>query len=163
MMAPLKRANTDLVGVAWLRLVPRIDSSAVATRLPRYTTGDHRGEVDVSKLRTSGFVVWRSGIGGAPSGKLRRPVGVAECWAAPAEGSIQVPWGRASDLAENIFDAATDEFSALDNVAVSLPAGYPAARVLTVRALGEPQKVTGDPSGFARFDINIEINWTELA
>jgi hypothetical protein len=152
-----KHANTDLVGVAWLKTVPGLDPTAVATRLPK--TG---GEVDVTKLRTSGFVVWRSGLGGVSSGKLRRAIGVAEFWAAPDAGSSQVPWGRASDITEAVYAELSDEFSTVANaVTVTLPGDYHPARVHTVRALGEPQKVEGDPSGFARFDINIEINWTE--
>lgn len=156
-------ANTDLVGVAWLRHLAAqdgnpLDPAAVATSLPKVN-----GEVDVTKLRTTGFVVWRSGLGGVSSGKLRRPVGAASFWHAPtAQGSSHIMWGRAASAAEAVYAELTDEFSPLStHVDLTLPGDYAPAHVHTVRALGEPQKVEGDPSGFARFDINIEINWTE--
>lgn len=152
----MKRPNTDLVGVAWLKMVPGIPADSVATRLPTVS-----GSVDVSKLRAGGFVRWRSGLGGTPAGLMRRPVGVAECWAAPAAGSNQVPWGRAADLAEAIMAVVTDEYTLLDHVQVQPPGDYAPAIVHTVRALsGDPMKVEDDPSGFARFDVDLEINWT---
>jgi hypothetical protein len=153
----MTRPNTDLVGVAWLKLVPGLDPQKVATKLPT-----SNGEVSADALRPpgGGFVRWHSGLGGTPSGVMRRPVGAAECWAAPAPGSSQVPWGRASELAEAIMDAVDDEHSPLHGITVTLPGDYGMARVHSVNALGEPVKVEGDPSGFARFDLDLEINWT---
>jgi hypothetical protein len=37
--------------------------------------------------------------------------------------------------------------------------GYASARVLTVVALSEPGRIEGDPSGFARYDVDLLINW----
>lgn len=153
----MARPNTDLVGVAWLKLVAGLDPTKVATKLPT-----SNGTVAVGALQPpgGGFVRWRSGLGGTPSGAMRRPVGAVECWAAPAPGSSQVPWGRASELMESIMAVVDDEFHPLHGVTVTLPGDYGKARVHTVNALGEPVKVEGDPSGFARFDVDLEINWT---
>jgi len=142
----MPRPNIDLVGVAWLRSLAGVPSDSVATKLP-----------SADKLR-GGFVRWRSGLGGSPGTSIRRPIGAAECWAAPSAGSSQVPWGAASDLVEAVFTAAdAPEFI---TVRLALPGTYGSVLVHSVRALGEPAKVEGDPSGFARFDVDLEINWT---
>lgn len=156
MTVPVKRPNIDLVGVTWLRAVPGMPVNSVATALPKVN-----GEVDVTALRSGGFARWRSGMGGSSGASgLRRPVGTVECWAAPDPGSSQVPWGRASDLAETIYAVANDEHHSLHRVRLTLPHGYGDVLVHSVNALGEPVKVEGDPSGFARFDVDLEINWT---
>lgn len=145
----MPKPNTDLVTVAWLKLVPGV--SQAATKLP---------EASVLRSLPGGFVRVLSGIGGfSPLDvPLRRPVVQIECWAAPAEGSQKVPWGVASDLAESIFLAQYDP--ALMDVTVDLvPVTFGQARVRTVNAQ-EPRKIEGDPSGFARFDVDAMINWT---
>lgn len=151
MTAPaLKRPSIDLVAPAWLRLVPGVDETKVATSLPS----------DVSALRTGAFVTIGN-AGGTPNRDvpLRAPVLTASCWAAPATvGSTQVPWGRASDTAEAI-EAATWDPALMDRLIDLTPRGYAPARVLTVVALSEPARVTGDPSGFARYDIDLLVNW----
>lgn len=151
-MSTALRPTTDLVGIAWLRLVPGLPAQQINTALPK----------DVSVLRTVGFVRVAV-VGGSPNLEvpLRRPVLSVECWAAPAEGSQKVPWGRASNLAENVL-AATYDRSLMGRLVDLTPwdADYLPARVLTVNALSEPTRVEGDPSGFARFDLDVELNWT---
>lgn len=146
------RPNTDLVTMAWLKLVPGVPVDQVATKLPK----------DLTVVREHGFVRVLSGIASRSpiESGMRRPVVQIECWYAPKEvGSQKVPWGQASDIAEAIYEAS--QSFALMGVEVDLsPWGdYGSAIVNTVNAL-EPRKMEGDPSGFARFDVDAEINWT---
>jgi len=150
MTEPLKPPSIDLIAPAWLRLIVGIDPTKVATTLPS----------DVAVLRTGAFVQAMSGAGGSPNRDvpLRAPVVRVACWAAPPEGSRQVPWGRASDAAERILTATYDP--ALMGRTIDLSSrGYAPAHVLTVVALSEPARVEGDPSGFARYDIDLLVNW----
>lgn len=144
--------TTDLVAIAWLRLIAGLPAQQIATKLPK----------DVTILRTVGFVTTQI-VGGNPHPDvpMRQPVVTASCWAAPAAGSEKVPWGRAANLAEPIMAATYDRD--LMDAEVDLTGfdpDYLPARVRTVLALTEPVRVEGDPSGFARFDIDLRINWT---
>lgn len=148
MPAP-KTPNTDLVVVAWLKLLANIGE--VATVLP---------SAEVMRAQPH-FVRVRSGIGDLSpvDGLVRRPVVQIECWAAPDEGSQKVPWGRANDLAELIYATKNDR-TYMDRVVQLVPAEYGKARVHTVNPL-EPRRIEGDPSGWARFDVDATINWTK--
>lgn len=151
MTAPaLKAPSIDLVAPAWLRLVPGVPADRVATSLPS----------DLAKLQgDTGFItVERVGGGPARDVPMRGSALRVSAWAAPSAGSTQVPWGRASDLVEAVLTGTYSD--ALVGILIDLSArGYAAVRVLTVYALGEPARVTGDPSGFARFDIDLLMNW----
>jgi len=46
---------------------------------------------------------------------------------------------------------------------VTLPAGYPAARVLSAYTTGEHRRIHDDASSYARYDIpGLVIAWTEV-
>lgn len=140
--------NTDLVAVAWLKLAA--PGYGVATSLPS----------DTSALRTSGFVQTRT-VGGSPDMyvPMRSPVVSVTCWAAPSvQGSDKVPWGRANNIAELIVAATYDR--SLTDVDVTLPGDFPPAHVHTVIALSEPRRIEDDPANFARFDVDLVLNWT---
>jgi hypothetical protein len=142
--------GTDLVAVGWLKLIPGLPAGRIATKLPG----------DDALLRAPGFV--RTMIsGGTPARDMaiRSPVVTAECWTAPQAGSAKLPWGVANQLAEIIVAASYDRaflYRHIDLTAVS--AAYLPARVFTVIPLTEPRRVP-DPSGFARFDVDLLINW----
>lgn len=145
--------NTDLVSVAWLKRVPKVQmwGVGVATKLP----------ADDAILRTKGFIR-TAVVGGTPdlNVRLRRPVVNVQCWAAPeVVGSSKVPWARAGQIAEWVWESTFD--TDLMNVLLDMPqTGYGQARVFTVNALSEPRRVEGDESGYARFDVDLEVNWT---
>lgn len=144
--------NTDLVAVAWLRRIPKVADYGVgvATSLP----------ADDAPLRERGFIRVTV-VGGTPDlyVPLRRPIVAAECFAAPAEGSSKVPWARAGQLAEWVWESTYD--GAMRDLPLDMPQdGYGRARVLTVSALTEPRRVPGDEAGYARFDVELELNWT---
>jgi hypothetical protein len=145
------RPNTDLVAVELLR--PHVPVNRIATRLPSDTT----------VLADPAFVRIRSGLGGSVNHQIRRPVVAAEVWAAPtADGSSKTPWSRANDVMEGLVTVLDDENGPLFGVTLTLPHDAGDVRVHGVNRLSEPAKVEGDPSGFARFDVDFEINWTEI-
>lgn len=143
--------NTDLVAVAWLKRNAKFTAKGVgvATTIPD----------DLPQLRAGFLHVVR--VGGSPSIDLpvRAPVVQVSAYAAPAEGSSKMPWAQASQLAEWVWEQT---FSAADqNVTLAFSvAGYAQARVMTAVALSEPLRVENDPSGYARVDIEVLINWT---
>lgn len=143
--------GSDLVGVGWLKLLAGLPADKIATKLPK----------DDAALRAPGFVRTMI-VGGSPSASdlaWRAPVITAECWTAPAPGSQKVPWGTANQLAEQIVMATYDR--ALMGRRIDLSAINPLfvpVRVASVLALTEPRRVD-DPSGFARFDVDLKLNW----
>lgn len=141
--------STDLVAQAWLRLA-----------VPGVRVGDVLPATD-DALRTAGFIRAVT-VGGraATYVPLRSPVVTAECWVAPpANGAPRAPWNHAAQIAEQIVGATFDD--TLMNVPVDLSSigDYAPARVLTVIALGEPQRVPNDPDAFARFDLDLQLAW----
>lgn len=142
--------GTDLVGVGWLKLNPLLPAGRIATALPK----------DDDAIRAPGFV--RTLISGGTPGvdmPWRQPVITAQCWTAPVAGSVKLPWGTANQLAERIVAMTYDR--AYQQRAIDLTAINPnfiPARVATVIALSEPRRVP-DPSGFARFDVDLLFHW----
>lgn len=141
--------STDLVAQAWLRLA-----------VPGVRVGDVLPATD-DALRTAGFIRAVT-VGGraATYVPLRSPVVTAECWVAPpVNGAPRAPWNHAAQIAEQIVGATFDD--TLMNVPVDLSSvgDYAPARVLTVIALGEPQRVPNDPDAFARFDLDLQLAW----
>jgi hypothetical protein len=157
MSAPsLLRPNTEIVAVSWARRVPGIPDEGVATRLP-----SERSKV------VDGFVtVLAVGVAGSEIDvPLHRPVVTFSCWAAnPNEGSSKIPWPVAARMAEQLWESTFYPiFEGIKVQGLVLPMyldGYANARVLTVNAVSEPVRVPDDPSNFARFDVDLELNWT---
>lgn len=149
-MSTILVPSTDLTAVEWLRLINGLPSTSIGTTLPAAD----------AVLRSTGFIQV-TGTGGTPSRDfpLHAPVVTVDCWAAPAvEGSAKVPWGRATDYAGLVW-LATFDWS-LMNRKVTLPHGYPAAWVRTAIALSEPRRIPDDPSGFARVQVDVLLNWS---
>lgn len=140
--------TSELVGRAWLALA-----------VPYVRVGDELPQPTDELMRTVGFIRTQV-VGGSKDRDVpfRRPVLTAECWVAPtAEDAVR--WNRAGRLAQWVMAAVDDP--ALMGRVVDLTAfgSYRPARVHTVIALGEPQRVD-DPGNFARFDIPLTVNWT---
>lgn len=142
--------NNDLVGIAWLRQrVDGLDAGQVATSLPR----------DPSSWRAAGFLTI-STLGRSPDIDIpvRHPAYRLDAWAAPADGSTKPPWNLANYLIE-LVRLATESDAALYGKPVALPPAYTGARVQSAYLLDEPQRIEGDPSGYARFTALLAIDW----
>jgi len=146
-MTTVLRATTELVAVAWLK---GIVGDIVATTLPR----------DATAWAETGFVTLAAVGGGAnPYVPLRSPVVGVDCWAVnPTSG--RPPWNKAAWLAETIQGGCYD--TAHTSRLLTLPAGYPAARVLSAYTAYEPRRIPDDASSYARFGFGLALHWVEV-
>lgn len=154
MTSPVLRANTDLVAVAWLGGVTGLTPAMVASQLPS----------DNSTWAASGFVTVRTS-GGRPvlDNALRQPVVTVDTWACKPQ-STKPPWNKANYLAECIVRACYPRTDAeLRNVPrlLTLPAGYPNARVLSAYVVTEPRRSYGDIGLYASFTFDLALNWVD--
>jgi hypothetical protein len=143
------RANTELVTIAWLAGITGFTSSMVAAQLP----------TDNTTWAASGFVTARA-TGGTPGlyVPLRSPVVTLDFWA--VKPGSRPPWYQANALAE-LVDAGCRASTA--QRAVTLPSGYPGARVLSAYLLSEPRRAYGDQGDYARYTADLAIHWTDLS
>ena len=151
MTTPALRALPELVAEAWLKTVV---GNIVATTLPKPSASGLSWE-------NTGFVTLTN-AGGSPNlyVPLRDPVMGVDCWAANSQ-SQKPPWRKAACLAEAI-QAACYDHPAIPQT-VSLPSGYPAARVLSAYTTGEHRRVNDDASSYARYSIpGLVIAWVEV-
>lgn len=152
MTTPSLRADPELVAAAWLRTVV---GNRVATVLPK------PGPDGTLSWADYGFVTLVT-AGGTPNlyVPLREPVMGVSCWAVNP-GSQKPPWDKAAMLAEAI-QAACYDHAAIPRT-VTLPDGYPQARVLSAYTTGEHRRIPNDPSSYARYDIpGLVVVWTEV-
>lgn len=143
------RANTELVAIAWLGTVTGLTSGMVAATLP----------TDNTSWAASGFVTVRT-VGGTPGlyVPLRSPVVNVDFWA--VKPGSRPPWYQANALAE-LVDAGARASNA--QRAVTLPTGYPTARVLSAYLLAEPRRAYGDQGDYARYTADLALHWTDLS
>jgi hypothetical protein len=123
----------------------------VATELPR----------DTSTWSASGFTTVAAAGGDAPAYvPMRMPVmGVQTVGVAPTSG--KPPWNLASQLAEAIVAATLDHRTVPRRV--TMPSNlYAPAFVRSVRCLTEPRRVPSDPGDFARFTLDLALDWVEV-
>ena len=142
------RPTPELVATAWLKTVV---GDRVATTLPK----------DNATWAASGFCTLVV-AGGTPNlyVPLREPAVGVDCWANNPQ-SQKPPWNKAAALAEAI-QAACYDHPAIPQV-LTLPTGYPAARVLSAYTTGEHRRVHDDASSYARYSIpGLVIAWTEV-
>jgi hypothetical protein len=161
-----KLATSELVTLAWLRGAVTAYDVAAGTTLqgPDPNTG-------ILTWGDTGFVT-TTVVGGAPHSHLplRQPVMSVDCWATHvdttgvprAPSRKQPPWGRANMIAELLVAAAYDAGGDDGQRPVTLPTGFPVARVVGAVVLGEPQRVRGDDANYAHFTFNLAISWLSL-
>ncbi|WUH94564.1 hypothetical protein OG900_33410 [Streptomyces sp. NBC_00433] len=149
-----KRATTDLVAVAWLK---GLVGDIVATTVPRNDT-----------VAASGFVTVRASGGSSNMYvPMREPLVRIDCWWAAAD-SVKPPFNKASALAEQIVAGCFDH----ENTPrlLTLPAGYPNARVLSAHVALDPQRPvvpgggdsSADPGSWARIILALQLHWIQV-
>ena len=150
-MAVTPKANSELVAVAWLSGATGIEAGQVATTLPS----------DASTWETNGFVLVPGVVGGTPQldYALREPVVQVETFAVN-RNSGKPPWGKAAALFELLVEATYA--TARREVTVTLPSGYPQAKVFTAHFMSEPRRMPGDDSSYARYVADLAIHWITL-
>lgn len=150
------RANAELVVMAYLRARLAAYDTAVGAVLQG---PDASGNLSWEGV---GFVQ-PSTIGGSinPNVPVRTSVVSLDVWAARSK-SKKPPWGEAYAVAETIIAATYDTQAYDTHGVVTLPTGYPDARVTGFRALTEPSRRPADPSDYARVGFDVEIVWHGL-
>lgn len=139
--------TTELVAVHWLRQkVAGLDAAQAGTTLPS----------DLSKW-PDGFITATAIPTGAEVNlpQLRHGYMQLDAWAHPPGEGQRPPWGEANRLVE-LVRAATEDNAA---GALELPASYLPARVLSAYLVTEPERLEGDPSGFARYRADLALEW----
>lgn len=146
--------TSELVAVAWLKGVPGVPESKVATRLPQ----------DNSTWAASGFITVRA-VGGTPhlDMPLRQPVMSVDAWAVNVS-SGKPPDGKALQLAERVRMACYGERSGVSGMPsigrdLTLPTGYMGARVISAQVLGEPRIVTESETSYAHAALDVQLDW----
>ncbi|MCU1617791.1 MAG: hypothetical protein JWO98_5331 [Frankiales bacterium] len=140
------RSDAEKVAIAWTKKhVTGIDVTKVASVLPdkepvflQIRALLARTAVrDVNAMRSSGLQV--------------------DAWAASASSRPQ--WGDASQLIER-FKSALDEDQAFGET-LDLGPNFLPVRVQALYADQEPRRVEGDPSGYARFTMDVFMDWIQ--
>jgi hypothetical protein len=155
--APLVlRANAELVVMSFLRARLAAYDTAVGAVL--------QGPDDTGTLTWAGVgFVQPTTVGGQINANvpLRTSVVSLDVWAANPR-SKKVPWGQAYAVAETVIAATYDTATYDTHTVVTLPTGYPDARVTGFRVLTEPTRRPSDPSDYARLGLDVEIVWHGL-
>jgi hypothetical protein len=149
-----RHATTDLVAVAWLK---GLVGDIVATTVPRNDT-----------VAASGFVtVHTSGGSSNMYIPVREPVVLIDCWWAPKD-SVTPPFNKATMLAEQIVAGCYDHQGTPR--LLTLPAGYPNARVLSAHVVQDPRRPvvpgggesSADLGSWARIVMAVQFHWIQV-
>lgn len=163
-MTTLLLPDSELVACAWLAQVPGWTTAMVGTTLPRLGPVGPMPDWVATGFVTIGVV------GGTPAAEVPQAVPVlsVNCWAVnakcagigqPINVSSRPPWGRASQLAEQIRHAAYALDKGLGRT-VSMPVpGFAVAGVQSALLLTEPRRVPADLAGFARYQFEMQLTW----
>ena len=153
-----RRANPEIVAAAYIRAMVAAYDTAVGAVLQG--PDPETGRITWS---TAGFIQV-SGITGAidPYVPVRHSVVSLDVWAAPPGQSKKPPWGLAFALAELVIASTFDTLTHDTHAVVTLPTGYPDARVTGFRALTDPARRPADPSDYARVGFDCELAWHGL-
>lgn len=160
MTLPLVLApNAELVAVAYLRGILTPYGVGVGTTLP-------------GPSEATGVLSWGGPAGGfitvgSITGSVNSDVPVRTSMVsldayATRPGGNKPPWGHAFAIAETVIRAVYDTATHETQLPVTLPAGYPAARVSGFVALGEPSRRLSDPANYARVGFDVAISWHPL-
>lgn len=140
--------TSDLVVVGWLgSRVPSIAPGQVATSLPKAVTSwADEGFVQVTLI---------TGAAEVDVPQIRHAYAQLDLWAT-TPGSNKPPWNKAARLVE-LVRAATETQSY--GAPLALSGDYLDARVQAAYLITEPSRILGDPSGYARFTLDLAIDW----
>lgn len=153
MTTPALPTPAETVAVAWLKSGPA--PQGVATALPKDPltwpqVGDTRIFVQVTD------------ISGTPDPYTRQRQSALQwdVWAA-RPNSNRMPWSAAASVAE-ILLGSTYTWPARD-LSADLPPQYAASRVQSLWPTNDPRRITDDPSGYARYTLDVRMAWIMLS
>lgn len=145
-MTELKRPGARKVAAAWLATLGL--QAATGEELP----------ADLDSWSEHGFVCVPVVAGGSPGRHvaMRNPVLQIDCWAC-RPGSDVSPWGKASDLAEQVIDQSFND--ARQQRALHID-GFERVLLRSAYALTEPREIPNDGAGFARMTFDLSLLYT---
>ena len=145
-MPSLRLPSARMVAVAWLNRLG-LDAGC-GLELP----------ADLDSWSEHGFVCVPVVAGGSPGRHvpMRSPVVQVDCWAC-RPGSDVAPWGKAAELAEQVFAAAYQEPL---RPQLAMPSGYAPVLLRAVYPVTEPREIPNDGAGFARLEIDMQFVWS---
>lgn len=160
MTTPLipKRANAELVALAYLKAMVAAYDTVVGATL-------QGPDPETMRLSwTRGGFIQASGITGSIDMyvPVRQSVVSLDVFAAPTGTSKRPPWGLAFSVAELVVACTFDTALHDTHSVVTLPTGFPQARVTGFRALTEPTRRTSDPADWAHVGMDVELSWHGL-
>lgn len=157
-LAPV--ATGELVGITWLKANGApfgIEVDKIASTLPR----------DATAWAGTGFLTVRALPGGsyAPNGTKRSTTLQVDAWWSPSTASAssgKVPWAKANNLIEAVVMATEAPVTPYSST-LALPGAFPAVQVLSVYpAYGEPTRIEDDPNGYARYQLDLSVDWARV-
>lgn len=139
------------VAVTFLRNLVPLLAPGIATTLPK-----------IEAFHDGMFVTVNDLPGGAAEidlPQLRHTVVTISTWGAFPNSDVP-QWNRAAIVAELLWDALSGP-QPWGGV-IDLGLNYRAARVQAMFAISEPRKVEDDPSAYARYTFDAQIDWAAL-
>jgi hypothetical protein len=152
------RANAELVTAAYVRTIVAAFSTAVGAVLQG---PDDQGVVQWGPTGFVQFTTISDPIN--LTVPLRHSVVSLDIWAANTGSSKKPPWNLAYSIAETIIEAQFDREWGDNHAVVSLPAGYPDARVTEFSIANGPKRTPSDQSDFAHLTMECGISWHGLS
>jgi hypothetical protein len=142
---------TDIVAMALIRSIFGIDPTKVGTTLPKNVNNWADGFVQVVT------------VGGTPNiyVPLDGSVVAVSCWATNI-GSGKPPWGKANQLAAIIQRDCIKHETYPRTLDLTMFGNYLPARVHSAYFVTEPHRIPSDEASYARYDGDLQINWTPL-
>lgn len=152
-------ATTELVAITWLKAnaaAVGLDPQKIAATLPR----------DTDEWSATGFVQLHALPGGqyAAAGTKRMGVVTVDCWWSATSGatsSSKPQWAKANQLIERVIAATEDPTTGYSSL-LDLGPNYTPAVVLSVYPMGEPQRVENDPASYARYTVDLVVDWARV-
>lgn len=150
--------TAELVAITWLKAnAPAYGASVdkIATALPR----------DTDTWFSTGFLTVRAIAGGQydPNGTRRTSTVQVDAWWSPStseSSSGKPPWGKANALIEAVVAATEKPVTGYSRqLPLVLPDYAPVVVLSAYPAYGEPMRVENDPAGFARYQLDLAIDW----
>lgn len=141
--------NDEQVIVAWLRqyVGPDLGDAGIASSLPK-------------DLPADGFVqarLVRAGIAIIDTPR-HSPLVSLDFWAPTAGNGARPQWNLAAQLLARTTRAMENDFQTFGRL-LDLGPKYMAARVQAVYKTNEPRRIEDDPSGYARYTLDVIVDW----
>lgn len=155
MSTPVLPTPAETVAVAWLRTGPTA-GAGTATVLPK----DPLAWPLVGTARIFTQVTDVSGTPDVYTG-LRESLLQWDVWAVQPS-SNRARWDAASATAGILLQSLYAPGCSRD-LSAELPPQYAASRVLSAWPVGTPRRIPDDPSGYARYTLDVRMAWIMLS